>query len=190
MKQTKRVLEDRLRRLERQPVGASGGSGVTDHGDLTGLADDDHAQYLNTTRGDARYSQLGHTHSYETAGAVAGHEAAADPHPQYLTAVEGDAAYSLVGHTHPGATIVSGVVTITVPYPGRYEWEETVVATGVVSTNKVFLTIGHHEDSDENHEAGLAIASMGGQAGTDAIIVNVAFAEYTAGPIKLNYMVV
>jgi hypothetical protein len=29
--------------------------GVTDHGLLTGLSDDDHPQYLNTTRGDARY---------------------------------------------------------------------------------------------------------------------------------------
>jgi hypothetical protein len=32
-----------------------GGGGVTDHGDLTGLADDDHSQYHNDTRGDARY---------------------------------------------------------------------------------------------------------------------------------------
>lgn len=31
---------------------------VTDHGGLTGLADDDHTQYHNDTRGDARYSQL------------------------------------------------------------------------------------------------------------------------------------
>lgn len=30
-------------------------AGVTDHGALTGLTDDDHTQYLNTTRGDARY---------------------------------------------------------------------------------------------------------------------------------------
>lgn len=37
--------------------------GVTDHGLLTGLGDDDHAQYLNNTRGDARYSQLAHTHA-------------------------------------------------------------------------------------------------------------------------------
>jgi len=28
---------------------------VVDHGSLTGLTDDDHTQYLNTTRGDARY---------------------------------------------------------------------------------------------------------------------------------------
>jgi len=42
---------------------AGGGGGVTDHGALTGLADDDHSQYLNDTRGDARYSLLGHTHT-------------------------------------------------------------------------------------------------------------------------------
>ena len=43
-----------------QAVG--GGGGVTDHGSLTGLAGDDHPQYYNQARGDARYSQLGHTH--------------------------------------------------------------------------------------------------------------------------------
>lgn len=33
----------------------TGGGGVTDHGALTGLTDDDHPQYHNDTRGDARY---------------------------------------------------------------------------------------------------------------------------------------
>jgi len=37
---------------------ALGTAGVTDHGALTGLADDDHTQYHNDTRGDARYLQL------------------------------------------------------------------------------------------------------------------------------------
>jgi hypothetical protein len=38
----------------------SGGGGVTDHGDLTGLTpDDDHPQYLTNARGDARYAPLG-----------------------------------------------------------------------------------------------------------------------------------
>ena len=37
---------------------AGGGGGVTDHGALSGLADDDHAQYHNDTRGDARYLQI------------------------------------------------------------------------------------------------------------------------------------
>lgn len=36
--------------------------GVTVHGLLTGLAADDHLQYHNDARGDARYSLLGHTH--------------------------------------------------------------------------------------------------------------------------------
>jgi YD repeat-containing protein len=53
----------------------SGGGGVSDHGALTGLTDDDHSQYHNDTRGDARYytqaqvdtalsgkSNTGHTH--------------------------------------------------------------------------------------------------------------------------------
>ena len=43
----------------------------TDHGALTGLADDDHTQYHNNTRGDARYSLLAHVHTgvYEPANA-------------------------------------------------------------------------------------------------------------------------
>ena len=36
-------------------VTSGGGAGVTDHGALTGLADDDHPQYLDNTRGDTRY---------------------------------------------------------------------------------------------------------------------------------------
>lgn len=50
-------------------------SGVTDHGALTGLADDDHTQYHNDARGDARYSQLGHTH---TASQITDFSTAAD----------------------------------------------------------------------------------------------------------------
>lgn len=46
-------------------------SGVTDHGALTGLADDDHQHYFNETRGDARYALLGHTHSLDDLSDVA-----------------------------------------------------------------------------------------------------------------------
>lgn len=53
----------------------SGGPGATDHGALTGLADDDHAQYHNDARGDARYSLLAHDH---------------------------DADYAAIGHDHAG----------------------------------------------------------------------------------------
>lgn len=53
----------------------SGGGGVTDHGALTGLADDDHTQYLNVARGDARYYTETESDALlagkETAGAAA-----------------------------------------------------------------------------------------------------------------------
>lgn len=39
---------------------------VTDHGSLTGLANDDHTQYLNTTRGDLRYAPIAHTQALST----------------------------------------------------------------------------------------------------------------------------
>lgn len=53
------------RRTTRAAVTNVTGGGTTtvtlDHGTLTGLADDDHTQYLNTTRGDARYVPLTRT---------------------------------------------------------------------------------------------------------------------------------
>lgn len=52
------------------------GGGSSDHGTLTGLADDDHSQYHNDTRGDARYyTQSAADAAFEAAGAVATHEA-------------------------------------------------------------------------------------------------------------------
>jgi hypothetical protein len=99
------------------------GGGVTDHGALTGLADDDHSQYHNDSRGDARYSQLSHSHSGlapaggsanqvlkkdtgtdydyswqdEAGGGVTDHGAltglADDDHSQYYNQTRGDARY-------------------------------------------------------------------------------------------------
>lgn len=40
-------------------ITGGGGGGVSDHGALDGLADDDHAQYHTDPRGDARYTRLG-----------------------------------------------------------------------------------------------------------------------------------
>jgi hypothetical protein len=46
-------------------TGFGGGGGVTDHGALSGLADDDHPQYLTEAEADALYSVLAHTHTLE-----------------------------------------------------------------------------------------------------------------------------
>lgn len=40
----------------------AGPGGTSDHGALTGLADDDHTQYHNNARGDARYALINHAH--------------------------------------------------------------------------------------------------------------------------------
>lgn len=54
-----------------QPPSGGTGGGVTDHGALTGLADDDHPHYLNQVRGDARYSLT--THNHDAAYAAVSH---------------------------------------------------------------------------------------------------------------------
>lgn len=68
-------------------AGATGGGGVTDHGLLIGLADDDHPQYALDTD-------------------LTAHVAAADPHPQY--ALDTDLA-KLISHGKVMA-IVAGIV--------------------------------------------------------------------------------
>lgn len=55
-----------------------GASGATDHGSLTGLGDDDHSQYHNDTRGDARYrtqSELSSTTASSEGAALVGTDA-------------------------------------------------------------------------------------------------------------------
>ena len=86
--------------------GGSGDPGVSDHGALTGLLDDDHTQYLTAARGDSRYDALGAASSGDSA-----HTSAGDPHPQYLTPTEGNAAYATTGHTHATPTIDHGATT-------------------------------------------------------------------------------
>lgn len=73
----------------------SGGSGFTDHGVLIGLGDDDHAQYHNNARGDARYSLLAHTHL----------EADITDLQAYLTEVAADLLYAELAHTHTESDI-------------------------------------------------------------------------------------
>ena len=70
-------------------MATGGGGGVTDHGALTGLLDDDHPQYLTDARGDAKYALVGS--GVTDHGALTG--LADDDHPQYLTAARGDALF-------------------------------------------------------------------------------------------------
>jgi len=96
---TARSIDRRIEVLEETPPGA----GVTDHGALTGLADDDHAQYATAD---------GARGNFEASGAVATHAAAADPHTGYQKESEKGAANgyaSLNGSTVvPPAQLGSG----------------------------------------------------------------------------------
>jgi hypothetical protein len=53
-------------------VSAAGTPGVTDHGALSGLFDDDHPQYLTAVRGDARYLPTGVGAAYQYMGTGSG----------------------------------------------------------------------------------------------------------------------
>lgn len=82
---------------------------------------------------------------------------------------------------------VRGTFTVTVPN-NRFEWAETVAASGVVPADVVLLSVAAHLDSDENDAEMLDITAMSGAAGTNQVTVTLAFATPTAGPIKLNWM--
>lgn len=87
------------------PVGPQGppgsGGGVTDHGALTGLSDDDHPQYLTQARADALYDPIG-------GGGVTDHGALTglqdDDHPQYMLKDE-----------NSGPSIISGGIVTRNP---------------------------------------------------------------------------
>ena len=78
-----RLLEREVERLRVGDKAIGGGGGVTDHGALTGLADDDHTQYLNNTRHDTTTRHtLGTVVPHDDHGALSG--LSDNDHPQYL----------------------------------------------------------------------------------------------------------
>jgi Protein of unknown function (DUF2793) len=70
--------------------------------------------------------------TFETAGAVATHAAAADPHPIYLTVTEGNAAYSVLGHTHSGLAPIGGAAGLVLKKNSAadYDYSWAADATG------------------------------------------------------------
>lgn len=97
------MKDDKLDRLTHKYIhdneldgleGGGGEPGATDHGALTGLADDDHPQYQTESEVDA-----------QVASGIDDHEAEANPHPGYLTQAEADALYADDPHTHLEADI-------------------------------------------------------------------------------------
>lgn len=114
------------------PQGEQGPAGTTDHALLSNLTvGDPHTQYLNETRGDARYSQTSHTHpgggevTYATSAANLGtsgpgvsEDVSRGDHVHQMptagdvgAAASGhnhDASYAASGHNHDGSYATSG----------------------------------------------------------------------------------
>lgn len=106
------------------PSVAGGGAGVTDHGALTGLADDDHTQYHNDARGDARYYTKAQTDSAIDADIATHHGPTSTDHDdRYYTEAEMDSALAGKADTahgsHPSNINDLGDVTITGPSVGQ-----------------------------------------------------------------------
>lgn len=76
---------------------AGSGGGVTDHGALTGLADDDHVQYLTAARGDARYYTQGQLDTALSGKASTVHTHTAVQITDFGTAVDAQVAGALAG---------------------------------------------------------------------------------------------
>ncbi len=101
---------DNLKFLRGDGTWAVAGGGVADHGDLTGLGDDDHPQYHNDARGDARYPLLAHTHTFASLTSkpttISGYG---------ITDLNslGDARWAVLAHTHTFASLTSKPTTIS-----------------------------------------------------------------------------
>lgn len=102
------------------------GGGVTDHGALSGLADDDHPQYLTQARGDARYLL-----DAEVAALIAAHGAELDPHTGYLKPAEVVAGTNITVDTvsTPGSVIINSTASGgTGSEPGIIEFDDPAYA--------------------------------------------------------------
>jgi hypothetical protein len=163
------------------PTAGGGGGGVTDHGALTGLADDDHPQYHNNARGDARYYTESEVDTFLAGKSDTGHTHVIADVTGLQTALDSK------------SSVFSGTSIVTIPTSlprGRFEHEETVAATGITGSMKIIPSLAPHLDTDENSEDMLDLLSISATPSTAQITFKLSFSELTSGPIKINYLAV
>jgi hypothetical protein len=124
---------------------------IDDHGALSGLADDDHPQYLTEGRGDARYDAQG-----TAQGLVDAHEAAADPHPDYLTSGEAEA---------PGTaqSLLAAHEAAADPHPAYLTRTEGDVAYEPLGASQTLLDAHEASPSDPHAAAGYLQSVVAGE---------------------------
>jgi hypothetical protein len=107
---------------------------TTDHGALTGLADDDHTQYYNQTRGDARYSLTSHSHlNYATLN---------------VTTNSKTSAYTVVTGDNNKIIECSGTFTVTLPDSMATGFQVTIVNVGTGTITIAASTTLYSKDSN------------------------------------------
>lgn len=152
---------------------AAAAAGVTDHGLLTGLADDDHPQYqLRSEKGAAGgYASLDGggkvpdaqipaaiARDAEVSAAIAAHEAAPDPHPQYLTPAEGNAAYDAIGAAASAVSTHEAAADPHTQYQKESEKEAANGYAGLDANGAVALAKALRETSGPTNLAVGAVA--------------------------------
>lgn len=113
-----------------QELGAGGGGGESDHGELDGLADDDHSQYHTDDRGDARYSVLAHDHDLVYAALAHDHD------DRYYTETEADLAFAVIAHDHDE------------DYAAIGHDHDLVYAIIAHAHDETYAALAHNHDSD------------------------------------------
>jgi hypothetical protein len=115
--------------------------------------------------------------------------------PRAIEATSGDGTPGATGSQGPagptgpaGPSGPSGVVTIVVSR--AFEWTGVVSAPGLFSDDLVALSVGAHDDTDENDAEMLDIRAMSAKASAGSMQVSIAFGELTHGPVKINWSAV
>jgi hypothetical protein len=141
-------------------VAAGGGGGVTDHGALTGLADDDHLQYHNNARGDARYQRLS---AYTQAGSIlvgtgSGASAERIPSTAQVSTVQDTAstAYTDLTTAGPAVTVTTGTRAFVVV--SAELWNQTAGFSALMSFAVSGATTRAASDADALRQGSSASA--------------------------------
>lgn len=124
-------------------------TGVTDHGLLSGLADDDHTQYLNNTRGDARYNTKAEITTALSGKAATSHTHTASQVTDFASVVSSNidvAANTAARHTHSNSSVLNAT---TASFLTADETKLDGIATGATanSTDATLLDRANHTGS-------------------------------------------
>jgi len=158
------------------------GPGITDHGQLTGLLDDDHPQYATDVDLAAHAAAPDPHPQYATDVDLAAHVAAPDPHPQYATDADLQAVLDDSTLGHPPTTDAGDLVTGTLD-PAR------LPVNGITTEHIQDGTVGA-----QDMEPGLLDSLLLGDAAVDSVnlapgavhTVHIADGAVTAAKIPLD----